>query len=196
LGKQTLNHAERNNFIAKEQYGSRKGKSIIEHSVHKQLTFDIICQLQMDGAICSNDAKSCYDRIIHSIASLAFQRLGVPFPPVHCMLKSIQNMKHHIRTAFGDSAFTMDNSGSLIPFQGALQGNGASPATWVIISTPLLNMLRETGNGGYFVEPISHQKSHFVGYAFVDDTDLIQFDARDSSISTEEIMDKMQDCIN
>jgi hypothetical protein len=112
------------------------------------------------------------------------------------MLQSIQNMKHHIRTAFGDSVFTMSNEGSLIPFQGALQGNGASPATWVIISTPLLNMIRAAGNGGYFIEAISKSLSHLVGYAFVDDTDLIQFDARDRNMSLEEVMDKMQDSIN
>jgi hypothetical protein len=35
-----------------------------------------------------------------------------------------------------------------------------------------------------------------VGYAFVDDTDLIQFDARAQNTSTEEVMDKMQDAIN
>ena len=87
-------------------------------------------------------------------------------------------MIRHVRTSYGDSTFTMDNEGSLTPFQGALQGNGASPATWVIISTPLLNMLRSAGNGGHFVEAISKAESHSVGYSFVDDTDLIQFDAR------------------
>jgi hypothetical protein len=113
-------------------------------------------QMRYNGALCSNDAKSCYDRILHlAVASLAYQRLGIPFPPVKCMLASIQNMKHHIRTSFGDSQFTMSNDNILIPFQGALQGNGASPATWVIISTPLLNMLQTAGNGGFLIEAIS-----------------------------------------
>jgi hypothetical protein len=41
LGNQTLQHTESNNIIVKEQYGSRKGKSAIEHAlVHKRLTFD------------------------------------------------------------------------------------------------------------------------------------------------------------
>jgi predicted lipid carrier protein YhbT len=196
LGKNTLAHAEVQNYIAKEQYGSRKGKSALEHAVHKRLTFDIMRQLRTNGALCSNDAKSCYDRILHSVASLAYQRLGIPKPPVKCMLQSIQNMKHHIRTSYGDSSFTMSNDGSLVPFQGALQGNGASPATWVIISTPLLNMLRSAGNGGHFIKAISKQYSHSVGYAFVDDTDLIQFDARDQKMSEEEVLGKMQQAIN
>jgi hypothetical protein len=122
LGRDTLSHAEEQQFIAKEQYGSCKGKSALEHAVHKRLTFDIMRQLRTNGALCSNDAKSCYDRILHSIASLAYQRLRVPLPPVKCMLQSIQNMKHHIQTSYGDSAFTMSNDGSLIPFQGTLQG--------------------------------------------------------------------------
>jgi hypothetical protein len=40
------------------------------------------------------------------------------------------------------------------------------------------------------------KQSHIVGYAFVGDTDLVQFDSRDPKISVEETLDKMQDSIN
>jgi hypothetical protein len=178
LGKTTLEHAETNKLLPKEQYGSRKGHNSIDHAVHKRLAYDIMRQSRRAGALCSNDAKSCFDRVVHSIAMLAYRRLGVAVPPVKCMLETIQNMKHHIRTNYGDSVFTMTSSGTLIPYQGILQGNGASPATWVIISAPLLDMLRTAGNGGHFVSPISKEKSHTVGFAFVDDTDLIHLDMR------------------
>ncbi len=105
-------------------------------------------------------------------------------------------MKHHIRTTYGDSAFTMDCEGMLTPFQGVLQGNGASPASWVVISTPLLNMLRTADNGGHFISPISGQYSHLVGFAYVDDTDLIQIDMREDKISEQETMNKMQEAID
>ena len=82
-------------------------------------------------------------------------------------------MKHHIRTTFGDSAFTMSSDELIIPYQGVLQGNGASPASWVVVSTPLLNMLRAAGGGGHFVSPISNETSHSVGFACVDDTELL-----------------------
>jgi hypothetical protein len=129
LGKMTLNHAEMTGALAKEQYGSRKGKRAIDHAIHKRLTYNILRQMRAPGALCSNDAKSCYDRIVHSVAMLAYQRLGIPSPPIQCMIHTIQNMKHHIRTTFGDSTFTLSNDGSLVPYQGTLQGNGASPAT-------------------------------------------------------------------
>jgi hypothetical protein len=90
----------------------------------------------------------------------------------------------------------MSSCGSLIPFQGVLQGNGASPATWVIISTPLLNMLQTAGNGGFFTSPISQNISHLVGYSFVDDTDLLQYDSRDPTTTPAETMEKMQSAID
>jgi hypothetical protein len=111
------------------------------------------------------------------------------------MLETIQNMKHHICTNYGNSIFTMTSSGTLVPYQGILQGNGASPATWVIISTPLLDMLCTAGNGGHFISPISKEYSHTVGFAFVDDTDLIHQDMRKKETEAE-AMDKMQQSIN
>ena len=82
LGRTTLQHAERNNLIAKEQYGSRKNKRAIDHAINKRLMFDIIRMTRRPAAIYASDAKSCFDRIVHSVAMLAYRRLGVPSPPV------------------------------------------------------------------------------------------------------------------
>ena len=196
LGRRTLQHAEAINEIAPEQYGSRKKKSAIDQALHKKITYDIIRQTKLPGALCSNDAKSCYDRVLHSIASLAYRRLGVPNPPVQCMLESIQNMSHHIKTSFGISTITLSKKNTLIPFQGILQGNGASPTTWIIISTPLLNMLRAAGHGAKFKSPISHENTHIVGFAYVDDTDLITYNMTDENISWETVGAEMQEAIN
>ena len=35
LGKATLEYAEKHDYIAKEQYGSRPGKCAIDHVIHK-----------------------------------------------------------------------------------------------------------------------------------------------------------------
>ena len=128
---------------------------------------------------------------------LAYRRLGMPTPPVKCMLETIQLMKHHIQTNYGDSVFTMMSEGTLVPYQGILQRNGASLATWVIISAPLvLEMLRTAaGNGGHFISPISKEYSHTVGFTFVDATDLIHIDMRKQE-TTDEAMSKMQAAID
>jgi hypothetical protein len=53
------------------------------------------------------------------------------------------------------------------------QGNGAGMAIWAVVSTPLLNMLRVKKLGCEIIGPISRIQCAFVGYTFVDDTDLI-----------------------
>ena len=191
LGREGIQHAEKNNLIAKEQYGSRKGMKSIDHALNKRLLYDIIRQTRKPGALCSNDAKSCYDRVLHSITMLAFRRLGFPIPPVECMLRSIQEMKHYIRTTFGDSQTYFSSQSNSIPFQGILQGNGAAPTIWVLISTPLLNMLRSANNGAHLQSSISKEPNHVVGFAFVDDTDLVCFRQEEINL-TEEIMLDMQ----
>ena len=196
LGRTTMHHAEKHQLLAKEQYGSRRSKSAIEHAFHKRLTYDIMRQSCINGALCSNDAMSCYDRILHSVASLAYQRLGIPLPPIKCMLQSIQNMKHNLCTSYGDSMWTISSKGTLIPYQGILQGNGAAPTTWVVLSTPLLNMMRTARHGGFFTSPITRQSSHYVAFAYVDDTDLLEFNSRDPHITIDEVMEKMQQAVN
>ena len=196
LGRRTLQHAETQKMIAKEQYGSRAGESVIDHAVHKQLTYDIMRQTRTNGALCSNNAMSCFDCIVHSVAILAYRRLGVPCPPLNCIFESIQNMTHSIQTSFGDSKWTVSSKGTLIPYQGILQGNRASPATWVVLSTPLLNMMQSAGHGGFFQAPISKEKFHFVGYAYVDDTDLVEFNNQDPNILIDEVMENIQSDID
>ena len=78
LGRMTLNHAEKHNLLPKEQYGSRKGKKSIDHVIHKRLTYDILQQTRRPSLLCSNDAKLCFDRVVHLIAMLAYKQLGIP----------------------------------------------------------------------------------------------------------------------
>jgi hypothetical protein len=70
LGRDMMKLAESKDLIAIEQYGSRKNMSAIEHCLDKKLTFDVLRQQHSPGALCSNDAKGCYDWIAHSIAAL------------------------------------------------------------------------------------------------------------------------------
>ena len=58
--------------------------------------------------------------------------------------------------------------------QGVYQGNGAGPIIWAVVSLPLLEILKEDGYGTFFTTALSGKPIQIVGYAFVDDTDLIQ----------------------
>ena len=76
LGRRTMSHGEAHHALAPEQHGSRKRLSAIQASVNNRLMYDIMRQHRHGGILCSNDAKSCYDRIVHSVLSLSLQRLG------------------------------------------------------------------------------------------------------------------------
>jgi hypothetical protein len=133
LGKETMVRAERNQTMAPEQYGSRKNLSAILHAVNKVLSFDLIRQYKVPAAMCSNDAKSCYDRIVHNVASLCFQYQGVSEPPLMCMFTTLQNLEHKVRTAYGDSTQTYGGPNWIIPPPGRSMGNkddGPPPRAW------------------------------------------------------------------
>jgi hypothetical protein len=54
------------------------------------------------------------------------------------------------------------------------QGNGAGPLIWAVISSPLLQIMKEEGFGTLFPTSIMDDKIQSVGCTFVGDTDLVQ----------------------
>jgi hypothetical protein len=51
-------------------------------------------------------------------------------------------------------------------------------------------MLRKEGMGGVFEAPVTKQKLHIVGYAYVDNTDIITFTGNDDTQDTTQKMQK------
>jgi len=58
----------------KQQYGSQK--STITQCLNKRLVSNLIWQFKWAAITCSNDAKSCYDCIVHHITALFMFRCG------------------------------------------------------------------------------------------------------------------------
>jgi hypothetical protein len=77
------------------------------------------------------------------------------------------------------------------PMHGIMQGNGKGPALWAVISSRVLDMLREDGFGTIFKLAITGDNIHFVGFSFVDDTDQIET-ARSADEQAQKVIDKMQ----
>jgi hypothetical protein len=134
-------NAEQHSSIAKEQYGSRKRHRAIDLALNKVLTNDIFRQAKLIGAICSNDARACYNLIGHAQASLCMQRQGVPQFAIQCLFTTLQEASHCVRTAFGDSTTTYGSPGWLKPMHGIGQGNGGGPPIWAVMSSTMLDVL-------------------------------------------------------
>jgi hypothetical protein len=108
------------------------------------------------------------------------------------MFETLQKLEHHVRTVFGESKICYVQRGK-VPIQGVGQGNGAGPQIWALVSTPVLNMLREAGLGATFLSALSQISTTLVGFAFVDDTDLITSGPR---MPLKEVLSTIQESLN
>ena len=57
-------------------------------------------------------------------------------------------------------------------------------------------MLRKALHGAKFLSPITKEFTHIVGFAFVDDTDLVSLDMTNEHITFEEVARDMQQAID
>ena len=74
-GRDAMARAEELGVMPKEQAGSRKHHRAVLSALNKVLTVDLLRMRRQAGALCSNDAKSCYDRLVHWVASLCLRRM-------------------------------------------------------------------------------------------------------------------------
>jgi len=104
LGRAIMFNVESAGMIAEEQYGSQKHKSAIIQCLNKTLFYDWVRFPWQPAGLCSNDVKSCYNRIILLVAALCLCHLGTNQKSVFSMILTLQQMNHHIRTTYSDSA--------------------------------------------------------------------------------------------
>ena len=137
-GRAMMKNGEEMKSINQQQYGGRKDHQCNRAVVTKQLICDLFTLQVLAACWLSNDAKSCYDRIVHSVAFLAMARQGLPYTALKSMFLTLQNAVHHVKTAFGVSKQAyggkLRRKGTL-PFHGIGQGNGLASACWDAIST-------------------------------------------------------------
>jgi hypothetical protein len=174
IGRHMMKDGEAYEKLTWEQYGSREGKNAIDQALNKVLSFYLIRQAQMDAAMCANDAKSCYDRIVHAIASILMQHQNLPASACICVFTTLHNLHYTQRTIYGDSKTGYGRTLWSVPYSGVLQGNEAVPAMWAVVSTPVLKMMKDEGFGFMYKTSIKGKQLHFVGYSFVDGTYIIQ----------------------
>ena len=190
LGRDMMYNGEAHGTIAREQLGCRKGLRSIFAALNKKLSMDLLRMRRQAAALASTDAKSCHDRMVHNMTSIAMQRQGAPRSAVLSMLRTLQNASHRICTAFGYSTQTFGRNRHP-PLQGLGQGNGAASAAWVLLSTPLFHMLHTAGYGLSLLSALSITLISFVGLAFADDTDVIHC-SRHVDTPGEELVAEMQ----
>ena len=173
IGRGAMNYAEKRKLIPPGQCGSRKHHQAIDLAFSKRMVWDLLILQRRSAGWISNDAKSCFDRVVHWVAILALLRFGITWRAVAMMFDTMAQSTHRVRTGFGDSELSF-RPPSNVPFQGCGQGNGAGPAIWVAVSSILIIMMEAAGFG---FECLSALESKLVSaqcFCFVDDTDVIE----------------------
>ena len=191
IGKHIMWNGEKHHRFATEQFGSRKNCSAALHALNKVLTLDCSKQKKEACVVIANDAVSCYDRIVLAAAYCSMLRFGIPAEAAQSMISTIGLLAHSIRTAHGDSTIQYGGLAWIRLPHGICQGNGAGPAIWACVSSPLFEILREEGYGVQHTSPISGVLFNLAGFAFVDDADLIQ-SMQNQSESSEQLVKKAQ----
>jgi hypothetical protein len=103
------------------------------------------------------------------------QQQNVPASSCICVFTTLHNLHHTVRTIYGDSKSGYRGTLWAVTYYGVGHGNGAGPEIWAVVSTPVLKMMKDEGFGFMYKTSIEGKKLHFVGYSFVDDTDIIQY---------------------
>jgi hypothetical protein len=139
----------------------------------------------------SVDLRSCYDRVVHVAAYLAFRSYSLPSEAAFSMFSLIQNMSFFLKTVHGRSKqfFGGLEKGYNSKPNTLCQGNGAGPQIWPIISSKMFEVMHAKWAVTTFQTPISQQHLDLSGFAYVDDADWITLMERNNERDT---MEKMQ----
>ena len=193
IGHAGMNNALKLNTVASEQFAI-KDCAASEQIVSKRCVIDHSKYKRSILGLNSSDLEACYDRIIHTAAALALLRVGISHAKIHTMFSAIQGMIHRVRTYFGDSHVTYggdDIADWLNEPQGVLQGNAAGPTIWSLLSSIIFDVLHKRGFAVEFCTTVSKEVFKLVGFAYVDDSDLLTIGS-----DPIEVLTSMQQLIN
>lgn len=138
------------------------------------------------ATICT-DATNCYDRVAHSFASLHAQCFGLEIACLTILFQAIQSMKMFLQTSHGIlTTYYSDTIGQ--PFEGVVQGSGAAPELWLIISIFLVRYLHSKKVTAEISSPIAKAILPLAALIFADDTDLCVFNS--GADTAEEVVTK------
>ena len=175
--------------IPVEIIGGRRAQAATHLALSKKLIAGIANVKKAPTITVCADVTNCYDRVAHPFASLCAQYFGLELSHLVALFRAMQSMKMFLRTSFGLSknAYAGENGR---PFQGVVQGSGAAPALWMIISIFLVKYLYNKKATTQLSAPVSRIVIPLAALMFADDADLYVFN---SGIEiTKEIVVKAQ----
>jgi len=119
------------------------------------------------------------------VALLVFDSLGITAMITRTLFGTLKKARHHINIGFGIS------DPEEVPIQRSGQGNVIARTARGFISTKMFQVMDMAGHGLLAVTAISGTILSLVGFAFVDDVDLVD-GAIDVDTPGEDLIDQFQ----
>ena len=130
--------------------------------------------------VISTDASNFYDRVAYPFACLIAQHFGLHLQHLLLLLKTTQSMNVFLQTAYGTSPSTYSIPRPRI-LQGPMQGNGAAPVLWIMMSIILIKYLYLKCLYAPQYSPMSQMIFIMIALMCVDDTHLNVLNAEGKS---------------
>jgi len=191
IGRKVLANTEICNEVVEEQHGSRKHHQAGLLLLNKVLVGDLFRLTRYSGCYAMNDAKECYHQIDHNFAILVLMFFGVPWMIARNLFRVLQQARHCIKTGYGILEPVYGNEDEKKQYTGIGQGNKLGPSLWCLMSTIIIKTCKRKGHSTTIKTLISKKIVLLLGFAFVDNADLITA-ANNAYTSGLEIIQKMQ----
>ena len=86
-----------------------KKHKAINVCLNKVVLNDLIQKKRHCGAISMNDAKICFDCIVHAVVILVLLSFGMPLTVTRALFEILQKAEHYIKTGYGVSDVAYGN---------------------------------------------------------------------------------------
>ena len=167
--RDVLHASEDEGTINDGQYGSRPNRNAHDPVFIENMQSEI-CRLSRKSVVkFDNDATSCYDRIIASIASIVSRKFGITSNVAFIMADTLETCKYKLKTMLGVSEEFYQHC-KLFPIYGTGQGSGNSPVIWCLISSVLFTAHASRAHGAVYESPDKSIRTHIYMIGFVDDS--------------------------
>jgi hypothetical protein len=123
--KRMVRHADSNMVLGSDNHGSRPGRKCTDALLEKLMIYEHARLTRTSLITVDNDAKSCCDRIIKTLAMTACMAVGLPLAAAMMHNLTHHSMKHRIKSRRGlfRAYFGTDDDA----LEGTGQGSRGSP---------------------------------------------------------------------
>ena len=180
---------ENNKNIPYKIIGSRCSQATIHLALSKKLIADIANQEKYLTIVISADTTNYYDRISYPIAGIAYRLYILSIEYLAILFRTIQAMQMHLHTSFGISNYHYSET-KLLPFQGVIQGNKATPVLQLILLILLIQYLYHLQLVLQSITLVLLTTFQIAALLYANDTNIIV--RNDGTESKEEILIKAQ----